>query len=337
MRLFDLDGWSNGRWERIAAYSFPHESAVRTTLSYVDVGWVVRSHEVDTSDVRYYGPEGSTIPGEYVPSTEGAWRGLDGFWRSLGVPSQSKAALFVGSVLIWCAVIGVWPGIVIALGVLVHEYAHLAAAYGYGVRHLSHPKFIVVGAYVRIDPSHISHRQSGWVFLAGPLSGIPLALLFGLCGVMWGEPVLYLFAGATAYFNLLNLLPVPFPLDGTQILLSAVNAGDRAAKMAVASVVGFAWLNLGFAWIIMPLAFIALVAVGAALTPGGPSMSEATAITDARISEPDDWKRGPAKWLIPAYMMTVLALLGLTTVFFGQDGVLDTMFDVGFILLGFGG
>ena len=336
MRVFALDVWGAAEWESLGGHT--HAGAIRETLWHVRQGDVVRSCEEDTSDVRYYGPEGSEIPGAYTPRVECGWHGLSGFGRSLGTPPLSKVCLFFGSVLMWCALVGAWPGIILAVGVLAHEYAHLAVAYGYGVRNLSHPTFIVIGAMVRIDFSCISHRQSGWVSLSGPLSGIPLALLLGLCGIIWNEPLLYLLAGASAYFNLLNLLPIPMPLDGSRVLVSAANASNTMGKITVASVVGFAWLNLSVAWVLVPLGIMLGLGLGAALSssPDEPTPADETAIAEARLPESDDWRDSPARWLIPAYLSAVLVLLGLATTFLGQDGVVDTMYDIGFILLGFG-
>lgn len=161
-----------------------------------------------------------------------------------------------------------WCGVVF-VSVLVHELGHALAFRRHGC-----PARIELhglgGTTTGRDEGRLSHRQSAWVSIAGPLAGFILGgLVWGLeqalpmrhAGGLAGQ-VMRQLLWANIGWGLFNLLPMQ-PLDGGHLLASAVRAraGYRheRALHVVGIVTAVAVLALAVAWRMTWLGMLALL------------------------------------------------------------------------------
>jgi Zn-dependent protease len=104
-----------------------------------------------------------------------------------------------------------------ALGVVatmyVHEMGHVFALRQYGIRATA-PMFVPgLGAFVRMQQYPASPREDARVGLAGPQWGLFAGAATGAVALAMGWPAWAAVTRATAWLNLLNLIPLG-PLDG---------------------------------------------------------------------------------------------------------------------------
>jgi len=158
--------------------------------------------------------------------------------------------------------------VVLIFSAILHEYAHGLAAYSLGdstaknmgrltfnpIPHIDPfytiilpvmmfilpTPFIIGGAKpVPINPNNLrGERAQMKVALAGPLSNIGLALLFGIfirfIPAIQENPTLLFAFGVVVFINLLlalfNLLPIP-PLDGSHVLFTFFPSMSRKVQL----------------------------------------------------------------------------------------------------------
>ena len=187
-------------------------------------------------------------------------------------------ASFIG--LYW-AIYGPKFGIGFAFLILIHELGHFIDVKRRGLP-AEMPVFLPgFGAYVRWQAMGVSLETRAAVSLAGPLAGLLAAMA---CLAIWtqtNDPVWAALARASAWLNVLNLIPV-WVLDGG----SAANALSREQRIMLL----VAALALG---VFLGQGVFYLVAAGAAY----------------RLFT-KDFPAQPS-WMITVYFLAVLALLGV--------------------------
>lgn len=230
------------------------------------------------------------------------------FVAAVGMPDFSHVVMFGASVALWGLALGVGYALIAAVAVLAHEYAHLAAAYRFGATELRHPRFILIGAYVRMEwGKDATWGQRGLVSLAGPASGLPCALVVAGAAALLGSSALWAAAGLVAYVNLINALPIP-PLDGSRVAI-AVGGSARGWRQLIgigvnATATAFMW-DVHWAYAVFPVIATLMACVG-------PSTEHPHRHTDEPLL--------PAAWA-----GLCLALLSLTTWCLGRAGALDAL------------
>lgn len=167
---------------------------------------------------------------------------------------------------LWLPLTG-WLGLFLAMvAIFAHEFAHI---YGFHLRDIrcEGPYLRVLGAYIKpiLPEKHFTHYAD--VCLAGPASGIPVALTFLLLGLYLSSTYLLLAAGLVAWINAINLIPLP-PLDGGHVFRAIAYTGSDAGQTRVAAMcvvalgLPLAWLGGGW-WIAgMLCAFLSVATAG---------------------------------------------------------------------------
>jgi Zn-dependent protease len=171
-------------------------------------------------------------------------------------------AAFIG---VYWTLYGPKFGIGFAVLILIHEMGHFIDVKRRGLP-AEMPVFLPgFGAYVKWQALGVSVETRAAVSLAGPLAGL---IASAVCALIWsqtGDRVWAALARASAWLNVLNLIPV-WMLDGGQ----AAQALGRIERLLIAAAAVALWLLLG------EKVFI-LVALGAGLrmlfkdTPAHPS------------------------------------------------------------------
>lgn len=187
-------------------------------------------------------------------------------------------AAFMG---FYWALYGVTFGIGFAVLILIHEMGHFIDIKRRGLP-ADMPVFLPgFGAYVRWHALGVSSETRAAVSLAGPLAGWVAA---AACALLWrrtGDGIWAALAYASAWLNVLNLIPI-WVLDGGQ----AVSAMDKGERIVLLTACLALWLLLG-----QNVFFLVALGAGYRLFTKDmpPQPSRATA----------------------AYFVTVLALLGV--------------------------
>lgn len=115
--------------------------------------------------------------------------------------------------------------------VLFHEMGHFVAMKYFGYADLGIFFIPLLGAYVSGSKQQVSQKQSAVIFLAGPLPGILLGVLFHFIADANQYFFLEKISWILIFLNLLNLLPI-YPLDGGQLLNKVfLNDNDRIGKI----------------------------------------------------------------------------------------------------------
>jgi Zn-dependent protease len=124
------------------------------------------------------------------------------------------------------------------LGIYVHEMGHFWELKKFGFQP-SAPMFIPgMGAFVSWTGTPQSAGQGSRIALAGPIWGSAAAIFFVLAGQVMSPAGLWMaLANATAFINLLNLIPVQ-PFDGGR----GLGALDRNHRVMLLSLMAVAWL-----------------------------------------------------------------------------------------------
>lgn len=126
------------------------------------------------------------------------------------------------------------------LGIYVHEMGHVWALRHYGLR-ASAPMFIPgFGAFVSLYDSPANVGQDARIGLAGPIWGAAAALACLVPVALEGGGVWLAVAHATAYINLLNLIPV-WQLDGGR----GFRALNRSERLLLLLLMGALWWIAG--------------------------------------------------------------------------------------------
>jgi Zn-dependent protease len=123
---------------------------------------------------------------------------------------------FLLSLWLYVLVFGWRFAIVILLTLLVHELGHYFAFRSYGLE-ARLPQFVpFMGAFTMgVPPDDLEH--DAYIALAGPLTGLALAVLCYAIGQLFHDPFWIAVADVSAFLNLFNMLPVP-PFDGGRVI-----------------------------------------------------------------------------------------------------------------------
>jgi Zn-dependent protease len=144
-------------------------------------------------------------------------------------------AAFIG---VYWGLFGAKFGIGFAVLVLIHEMGHFIDVRRRGLP-ADMPIFLPgLGAYVRWKALGVSLQTRAEVSLAGPFAGWVAALV---CTLIWwktGNNIWAALARASAWLNVLNLIPV-WMLDGGQAVL-ALNKAERVALLTASLILWFA-------------------------------------------------------------------------------------------------
>jgi Zn-dependent protease len=146
-------------------------------------------------------------------------------------------AAFMG---IYWSLYGPTFGVGFAVLILIHELGHLIDIKRRGLP-ADMPVFLPgLGAYVRWQALGVPLQTRAAIALAGPFAGLLATIA---CLMIWqntGEPVWGALARASAWLNILNLIPV-WVLDGGQ----AAAALSKAQRLILLSAALGLWLLLG--------------------------------------------------------------------------------------------
>jgi Zn-dependent protease len=146
-------------------------------------------------------------------------------------------AAFMG---VYWALYGAKFGVGFAVLVLLHEMGHFIDIKRRGLP-ADMPVFLPgLGAYVRWKALGVSSETRAAVSLAGPLAGCLAAAACGLLWWMTGNGIWAALGRASAWLNVLNLIPV-WALDGGQ----AAFALDKTERLWLLSACVALWLLLG--------------------------------------------------------------------------------------------
>ena len=177
----------------------------------------------------------TTLKAPGAPDTRRRWIKWLGPLAPIAVLlAKFKTVLSFGAFLaVYWAAYGVKFGIGFAVLILVHEMGHFIDIKRRGLPAEMPVFFPGLGAYVKWRALGVSLETRAAVSLAGPLAG-----WFGaaVCGMLWfqtGNGVWAALARATAWLNVLNLIPI-WVLDGSQAVL-ALNKMERGLLL-VASI-----------------------------------------------------------------------------------------------------
>jgi Zn-dependent protease len=210
---------------------------------------------------------------------------------------------------------GVWGmkfGIGFALLILVHEMGHFIEIKRHGLK-ADLPVFLPgVMAYVRWQGMGVSLETRSLIALAGPCAGF-LAAVF--CGLMWwqtGQPFWAALARTSAWFNVLNLIPV-FLLDGGHAA-QALSKLEKVMLMGVSVGVFYATTEgvfilvaLGSAWQLVRSFFVVHPAQTTVTTL---ELSQSGQAAQARPSYAPPESSPASSPLIAAYFIGLLTALG---------------------------
>ena len=169
--------------------------------------------------------------------------------------------LLIHPLFLLVAAICIWAGaglylVVGLLAVLIHESAHAAVAYRFGIR-AKRLTILPFGAAISLDCAMLPKRVQAAIYLAGPMSNAAAAIVAG--AALWAFPALFnvlgLFIVANCLTCMLNLLPF-YPLDGGKVVELF---GSRAAKISfwISNVVFVGLLILGVVWVHFALVLFA--------------------------------------------------------------------------------
>lgn len=192
-----------------------------------------------------------------------------------------KSALMVSSCVATAAlIIAAFGPIVgwILVGIVVfHELGHAIAARRLGVR-VKGAIGILIGAGVLMDSVPPGKRD--WLIsIAGPVTGLPLALLGAVAAVIYGDCWLATIGLLSAWLNVLNLLPIP-PLDGGRMLRNVVvGLGGRGRWLPTAVLCSTPLVTQLAVWGLTPWLWIGAVS-GVAMLPGMLSDDESRGIKE---------------------------------------------------------
>lgn len=165
-------------------------------------------------------PGGQSAAGQ--PST--AMRAATGL-GALGLMAWKAKALLFGltkastlfsmalSLAVYWTVWGWQFALGLVLSLYVHEMGHVIALRRYGFK-MTPPMFIPgLGAIVRLQQQIVNPREDADIGLAGPIYGLGAAVVSLGLWLATGQPIFAAIAGAGAWINLFNLLPIG-TLDG---------------------------------------------------------------------------------------------------------------------------
>ena len=151
--------------------------------------------------------------------------------------------------------LGATTALLLFLSILAHEFGHslVSQAYGVPVRDIT---LFIFGGAARMTREPRRPREELWIALAGPVTSVALAVLFGLVWrVSSGSPgPFHALSGWLAWINMaiavFNLIP-GFPLDGGRVfralVWSVTGSLQRATRIAsnVGRIVAFGFILFG--------------------------------------------------------------------------------------------
>ena len=145
---------------------------------------------------------------------------------------------FGAFIAVYWRLYGKWFGIGFAVLILIHEMGHFIDIKRRGLP-AEMPVFLPgLGAYVRWTAMGVPLTTRAAVSLAGPFAGMMAAAVCGLVGLQTHNGLWQALARASAWLNVLNLIPVLI-LDGGQAAY-ALSKAERLTVLLVAAALGFA-------------------------------------------------------------------------------------------------
>jgi Zn-dependent protease len=145
-------------------------------------------------------------------------------FKSLKLGKLSLGALSLGVY----AVLFTWQfAVIIMCALLSHEYMHVVAMKRFGMKVKGMYFIPLLGAAAVSEEAFPSRKAESIIAIAGPASGLVLALLAVLTYTVYDNPLIAAVASWIAFINLFNLLPIS-PLDGGRVMKSvAFSFGTR--------------------------------------------------------------------------------------------------------------
>ena len=134
----------------------------------------------------------------------------------VGLKFLAPLWLFLVSLWLYVTLFGWQFAVVIILLLLAHEFGHYFAFRAYGLP-AKLPMLIPLFGAVTYGavPEELEH--DAYIALAGPLTGLALAVACYAAGVLTHDRFWFAVADTSAFLNLFNMIPIP-PFDGGRVV-----------------------------------------------------------------------------------------------------------------------
>jgi Zn-dependent protease len=197
----------------------------------------------------------------------------------LGLALKFKLILLV-SAPVWTFLLSLWAyvvffgwqfAVVIMLLLLAHEFGHYFAFRAYGLP-VKLPSFIPLLGAVTVGAIPKTAEQSAYIALAGPMTGLALAVgCYGM-GLAGGGPFWYACATMSAFLNVFNMIPI-VPFDGGRIvgsmeLPALVNVWRGHSDPRVDSMTSGIRLSVAFWYLATTSGLVLLIFLAQSVAPG---------------------------------------------------------------------
>ena len=147
--------------------------------------------------------------------------------------SVTKLILAITALLSFALLFGWESGIILLVGVGIHEYGHMWAMKFCGVKTKGFYFLPFLGGVTIAEEEYRNLQKGIFIALMGPVWGFGSALLALLLALQTNIQFFYDAAYILAWLNLVNLIPI-FPLDGGRVLAAmSVNFSKNTATVLV--------------------------------------------------------------------------------------------------------
>ena len=137
-------------------------------------------------------------------------------WLLGGAKIALASWSLVLSFVLYVAVFGWQFAIILVLVLVLHELGHYVAFRSYGLPAKLPVLVPFLGAFtIGQPPDDLEH--DAYIALAGPLTGLLLAMICATIGTQFHDPFWLAIASVSAFLNLFNMMPMP-PFDGGRII-----------------------------------------------------------------------------------------------------------------------
>lgn len=151
----------------------------------------------------------------------------------------SRVALALLAVAALTIFMPLWMSIMLMIIIYIHEYGHLWAMKKAGVETRGVYAVPLLGAVTIGKVQYVGPSANVLIALAGPATGLPLAVATAPLAILTQNRYLIAFAALTLFINLFNLIPVS-PLDGGRVVDYLLTGKDvmRLVASSLAFMVG---------------------------------------------------------------------------------------------------